>query len=191
MHIKQLLTSKIYQKSFSINDVLDYGRVYKISDEFEIDFIIKGDGKEMLRIDEIANSDFNLIIPLNFPEAYDVSDPEKAEWITLKNLKEWEAAPFNPFILQKNNIKFCITSSDLNDKKDFLNNLRVSIKKGLSKNVALSSLTSTPAKFIGASDFLGSLEPNKLANFIITSGDIFEDGEIYENWTLGQKKYCK
>ena len=91
---KAINDQKDLPKIFSINDVLDYSRVYKISDEFEIDFIIKGDGKEMLRIDEVADSDFNLIIPLNFPEAYDVSDPEKAEWITLKNLKEWEAAPF-------------------------------------------------------------------------------------------------
>ena len=184
---KAITNQQDLPKIFSIHDVLDYSRVYKISDEFEIDFIIKGDGKEMLRIDEVANSDFNLIIPLNFPKAYDVSDPEKAEWITLKNLKEWEAAPFNPFILQKNDVEFCITSSDLNDKKDFLKNLRISVKKGLSKNVALSSLTSIPAKFIGASNFVGSLEPNKLANFIITSGDVFEDGEIHENWTLGQK----
>ena len=26
-----------------------------------------------------------------------------------------------------------------------------------------------------------------LANFIITSDDIFENGEIYENWTLGEQ----
>ena len=31
------------------------------------------------------------------------------------------------------------------------------------------------------------LKPGLLANFIITSGDIFETGKIYENWILGEQ----
>ena len=34
---------------------------------------------------------------------------------------------------------------------------------------------------------LGTLESGKIANFIITSSDIFEDGVIYENWINGKK----
>ena len=34
---------------FSLNDELDYNRLSKIADEFEIDFIVKGNGKEFLR----------------------------------------------------------------------------------------------------------------------------------------------
>ena len=42
-----------------------------------------------------------------------------------------------------------------------------------------------PAEFIGVENILGTLEKDKKANFIICSSDIFEDGEIYENWTNG------
>ena len=38
---------------FSVDNILDYQRVFKIADEFEIDFIIKGNGKEYSRIDEV------------------------------------------------------------------------------------------------------------------------------------------
>ena len=172
---------------FALNDELDYSRVYKITDEFEIDFIVKGNGKEFLRIDEVANTEFPVIIPLNFPNSYEVSNPETADWISLQKLKSWETAPYNPALLAQNKIEFCITSADLKDSKDFLKNLRIAIAKGLSKEDALAALTTTPASLIGADNIVGTLEAGMLANFIITSDDIFEKGEIYENWTLGEK----
>ena len=172
---------------FTVNDELDYSRVYKISDEFEIDFIIKGNGKEYSRIEEIVATQFPVIIPINFPNSYDVSNPEKAEWISLHKLKDWETAPYNPAILAKNGIEFCITSSGIDKENDFIKNLRLAIKKGLSKQDALAALTSTPAQLIAMEDKIGSLESGKLANFFIASKDIFENGKIYENWTAGEK----
>ena len=172
---------------FTINDELDYSRVYKIADEFEIDFIIKGNGKEYSRIEEVAATEFPVIIPLNFPNSYDVSNPETAEWISLHKLKDWETAPFNPAILAKNEVEFCITSSGLNKESNFITNLRLAIKKGLSKQDALAALTTTPANLIAMDDKIGSLESGKLANFFIASKDIFENGDIYENWTAGEK----
>ncbi len=174
-------------KIFALNDELDYSRVYKIADEFEFDFILKGNGKEYLRIDEIANTEFPVIIPLNFPNAYEVSNPETADWISLEKLKNWESAPYNPGLLAKNEIEFCITSADLKDGKNFLKNLRIAITKGLSKEDALAALTTTPASLIGTDNLVGTLKAGMLANFIITSDDVFEKGEIYENWTLGEQ----
>ena len=172
---------------FQANHVLDYQRIYKISDEFEIDFLIKGNGKEYSRIEEVKETGFSVIIPINFPKAYDVSNPESTEWITLNELKEWELSPYNPKILSDNNINFCITSFDSKNKKDFLKNLRLSIKKGLKKSEALASLTTRPASLLNASDKIGTLENGKIANFIISSDDIFEEGVIYENWVNGVK----
>jgi len=172
---------------FDVNDELDYSRLHKIADEFEIDFIVKGNGKEYLSIEELVKARFPIIIPINFPKAYDVSNPETAEWISLQKLKNWESAPYNPRLLAKNNITFCITSANIKDSKKFLNNLRHAIKKGLSKSDALAALTTTPASLIYADNMLGKLEPGMLANFIITSDDIFEKGKVYENWTLGEQ----
>ena len=68
-----------------------------------------------------------------------------------------------------------------------MRNLRIAVIKGLSKKDALSALTTTPASLIGANNIVGTLKPGMLANFIITSDDIFESGKIYENWTLGEQ----
>ena len=58
---------------FTINHELDYSRVHKIADDFEIDFIIKGNGHEYTQIKELQAANLPVIIPLNFPKAYDVS----------------------------------------------------------------------------------------------------------------------
>ena len=118
---------------FILNDELDYSRIQKIADEFEIDFILKGNGKEFLRINEVIDTESPIILPINFPKAYEVNNPETTEWITLSELKLWEISPYNASILSKNNIEFCITSADLEDSKNFLKNLRIAIKKGLNK----------------------------------------------------------
>ena len=172
---------------FILNDELDYSRIQKIANEFEIDFILKGNGKEFLRINEVIDTESPIILPINFPKAYEVNNPETTEWITLSELKLWETAPYNASVLSKNNVEFCITSADLEDSKDFLKNLRIAIKKGLNKKDALASLTTIPAQLIEINHLCGTLEKGMHANFIICSNDIFETGEIYENWVLGEQ----
>ena len=172
---------------FTLNDELDYSRIYAIADEFEVDFIIKGNGKEFLRINEVVDTKFPIIIPLNFPNSYELSNPETAEWISLQKLKNWECAPYNAALLAQNKVKICITSADIKNPKDFLNNLRIAVSKGLKKEDALAALTTNPSSIIGAQNIVGTLQEGMLANFIITSNDIFEKGEIYENWTLGEQ----
>ena len=182
-----IIENKELPNIFILNDELDYSRVQKIADEFEIDFVLKGNGKEFLRINEIIDTESPIILPINFPKAYEVNNPETTEWITLSELKLWETAPYNPNILSKNNIEFCITSAELEDSKDFLKNIRIAVKKGLNKNDALASLTTTPAELIKIDHLCGTIEKDKYANFIICSNDIFEKGKIYENWVLGEQ----
>ena len=170
---------------FETSLVTDYNRIYQISDEFEIDFIIKGNGKEYERIEEIRSYEYPIILPLNFPLNYEINNPEESDILTLSKLKHWETAPFNPRILSENGLNFCFTMSDLEKPSDFIKNLRTSIKKGLTKKDALQALTLTPATLINEENRLGTLETGKKANFIICSSDIFENGEIYENWTNG------
>ena len=177
----QLGLTHIFKSSLAT----DYNRIYKISDEFEIDFIVKGNGKEYEIIDEIKTYNFPIILPLNFPLKYEINNPEESNILTLSKLKHWETAPFNARILSENNIDFCFTIFDLKKKSDFLKNIRISIEKGLNKYDALNALTIVPATLIGEEGRLGTLEKGKKANFIICSSDIFEDGIIYENWTNG------
>jgi imidazolonepropionase-like amidohydrolase len=167
-------------------------RADKIGNEFGVKYIIKSNGTEYQRIDEIKNTKTKFIISLNFPQAYDVEDPYKALWVSLEEMKHWELAPTNPAALAKAGVEFAITPSDLEKKDDFLPNLRKAVKYGLDSTVALKALTYNPASFLNVWDKVGSLESGKLANFFITSKPLFDDKcEINENWIQGTRYEIK
>jgi imidazolonepropionase-like amidohydrolase len=183
-----ILETKNLPQIFETNGWLQALSAQKIANEFNIDYIIKGGGDEYQRIDEIKALNATFIIPLNFPEAYNVSSPFDTERISLADLKHWELAPANPARFEEKGIEFVITSHGLKNSDNFLSNLRKAVKYGLSPKHALNSLTLLPAKLLGQEDKIGTLESGKLANFLITSGDIFADNTvIYENWVQGKK----
>ncbi|WP_186434996.1 amidohydrolase family protein [Gillisia sp. Hel_I_86] len=183
-----ILETKSLPKIFETNGWLEALRVQKIAKEFNIDYIIKGGGDEYQRIDDIKALNATLIIPLNFPEAYDVSNPFVTQKIALADLKHWELAPSNPARLEEQGVEFAITSNGQKKIEDFLTNLKKAVNYGLSPKQALYSLTVLPAKLLYQEDHIGTLENGKLANFLMASGDIFDDNTvIYENWVQGKK----
>lgn len=173
---------------FETTDKWNVLRADKLGDEFNVQYVFKGSGNEYQRIAEMKGTKGSFIIPLNFPDAYDVEDPYDAEMADYAELKHWELAPLNPSAFEKNNIPFALTTSDLRDKKDFWANLRKAIRYGLSTKAALNALTSTPAKLLGVSDKAGAVRKGMMASFIITNGDVFsEDAIIWENWVKGHR----
>ena len=162
-------------------------RADKIGDEFGVQYIIKGGGDEYKRINEIKATNANLIIPINYPEAYDVEDPFDAERVSLAEMKHWELAPTNLAALEKAGINFTITTSGLKKISDFIPNVRKAIENGLSETSALKALTSTPAQLLKVDDQVGSLKKGMMANFIITSGKLFDEKTtFFQNWIQGQ-----
>src|SRR5690606_16291462 len=177
---------------FEANDKWNAIRADRIGDEFGIQYIIKAGGNEYQRIKEIKATNASFILPLNFPDAYDVEDPEDARFISLADMKHWELAPINPATFEKEGIKFYLTASDLRDPRQFLANLRKAIQYGLSEKAAFEALTKNPAELLGIYDKVGSLSAGKLANFIITSAPIFESNAvILQNWVQGKKHGVK
>jgi len=173
---------------FEVNDVLDILRADKIAKEFNKQYVIKTGGNEYQRINEIKATTASLIVPLNFPKAFDVENPYDADKLSLAQLKHWELAPGNTAALEKAGIPFALTASGLENVRDFWPNLRKAIKYGLSEDEALRALTETPAKLLGVGEEMGTLQKGKLANFIITSDSLFKEGNIiYENWIQGKK----
>ena len=121
-----------------------------------------------------------------------MSDPDLTSKISLGSLREWNQSPSNLYLLEKNNIKFSITSMGLKKKSDFLPNIRKAIKRGLSKKSALEALTINPANILKQEGITGELTKGSYANFLVTSKPIFDDkAEIYENWVLGVKHIVK
>ena len=171
---------------FDVKNSQSILRVVKIATEFETSFVVTASGKEYERVEELKESNVSLIVPLNFPKPFDVTDPFDAEYLSLSDMKHWELAPSNPAILSENDIPFALSATA--NPKEFWKNLRLAIRYGLSPENALMALTENPAKFLRLEGKLGSLTKGKLANFFITEGNVFStNSPILENWTLGRR----
>ena len=184
--IESILDNIKLPKIFDAGDKLNVLRAGKISSEMGLNFIIKGSGNEYQNIEEIKALGTKLIIPLNFPDPYDVSDPLMTRKIELSQMLYWNQAPSNPSLLEKSKIVFALTTADLKNQDNFLKNLRKAVKYGLSEKTALQALTIIPAKILKMENKIGVLKKGAYANFIVTSGSIFDDKtKIYENWVNG------
>lgn len=181
-----------YPSIFEVSDWQNVLRADKIGDEFNIQYIIKGSGYEYQRIEEIKKTGATFIIPVNYPETYDVSDPWDAINVSLSDMKHWELAPTNASQLEKAGIAFCFTTDGLKDKKDFMRNIRKALDNGLSEQSALKALTYTPAVMLNIQNKTGSIKKGMVANFIITSKSIFDkENVIFENWCNGKRYIIK
>ncbi len=163
-------------------------RADKISDLFNLNYIIIGGGDEYENLANIKATNANYIIPINFPEAFDVSDPYAVNYLTIEEMRNWNQAPTNPKVLAENGINFALTTYKLEKPSEFKTQLRKAIKYGFDKTKALEALTTIPAEMLGQSDKIGTLKNGSYANFLITSGEVFEkETTLFENWVQGSK----
>ncbi|PCJ81669.1 MAG: amidohydrolase [Bacteroidetes bacterium] len=171
---------------FSAGSWKDILRAEVVADELNLDYILLGGGDGYKRADAIKAEGSTLIVPVNFPEPYDLSDPYLARFISLAELKHWELAPSNAFILNDAGVPFCFTSQGLKSPLEFLPAVRKAVERGLPESVALAAMTSIPADLIGASNLLGSIKVGLKANVLVTDGPIFEEEtKLIEHWVSG------
>ncbi|WP_298480397.1 amidohydrolase family protein [uncultured Maribacter sp.] len=186
--LEALLKNKTKVQIFEAKDKDNALRADKIGDAYGIQYTILGGGNEYENIEDIKATNATYILPINFPDAYDVSNPYQAKYVTLRDMRNWNQAPSNPKILAENGVLFSLTTHTLKSPSLFKKKLAKAIKHGLSKTAALKSLTTTPAEILGKSNIIGSLKTGRQANFLITSGDLFDTNTtLYENWVQGRK----
>jgi len=186
--LEALNNNKSLVQIFEAKDKGHVLRADKIGDAFGIQYAILGGGDEYQNVADIKKANAKLILPLNFPDAYDVSNPYHAEYIALKDMRHWNLAPSNPKVLAENGVPFSFTLHDLKSPSNLKEKIQKAIEYGLSETKALEALTTVPAQILGKSNKIGSLQVGSYANFLITSGNIFDKSTtLYENWVQGTR----
>ena len=174
---------------FKSEDKWEILRADKIAKEFNQSWNYIGTGKEYAWLPSSKKLNGTVIIPINYPDAYDVKDPYIAKQIPLSDLKHWELAPSNAKILSENNISFAFTADGISKPELFWTNLRKTLSRGSTVEQVLSALTTKPAEILGMSQQLGDLNAGKLASFVVYSDDPFlKDGSVLSSWILGKEQ---
>ena len=179
--------NSIHAQIFEANDKWNILRADAVGDEFGVQYLFKTNGNEYHRLEEMKGTKGKFIVPVNYPQAFDVSDPASNRYITTAEMKHWELAPYNLAYMHKAGLDFCITAQGLEDKSQLLENVKTAVENGLPANIALAALTTRPAQYLNAQTRVGSVLPGYDANFIITNKELFtNDLKILETWVNGK-----
>ncbi|MCC5880322.1 MAG: amidohydrolase family protein [Idiomarina sp.] len=172
---------------FEADDEQDVLRAKAVFAEFDVPVTFVGSGYEYARLEDMRSTESQFILPLNFPAAPDVSAQYAELDVSVADLRHWERAPGNPAMLADAGIDFAFTLHGLDDRKDFLSNVRKAVAHGLEPQTALAALTTNAARIAGIEDKSGRLSAGYHADFVVSRGDLFSDGEIVSVWTQGKE----
>jgi imidazolonepropionase-like amidohydrolase len=116
--------------------------------------------------------------------------PEDDESETMRNLELRDKAASTPAELQKAGIKFAFYSDGVDQPRELHRAVKKAIDSGLSFDDALKALTLAPAEIFGVADRLGTIEKGKIANLLVTKGDLFQDRTTVEFVLIDGVKYA-
>lgn len=131
------------------------------------------EGFEDRSIKYLKDANATVLVSLKWPEKARDQDPDVED--PYRQMVIREKAPTTPAILKKNGIKFALYSDGLDAPRDLQRAVKKAIDNGLSREDALRALTLSPAEIYGVQDRLGSIEKGKIANLVVTKGEIFDD----------------
>jgi len=145
------------------------------------------EGFEDRSVKYLKDAHATVLVSLKWPEKPRDEDPEADE--PYRQLVIREKAPTTPAVLQKNGIKFALYSDGIDAPRDLQRAIKKAIDNGLSREDALRALTLSPAEIYGVQDRLGSIEKGKIANLVVTKGEIFDDRTKIEFVLVDGNKY--
>lgn len=170
--------------AFDAGAAREIDRALAMAAEFNLDPIIVGASGAASRTAELATAKARVILSLNFPGGGQAGTGSGrggrggGAAPSLRQLREQADAPNTPAALAAAGVPFAFTSGGASPA-DFVRNAgRVVRDGGLSAEAALAALTIDAARMAGAAARTGSIETGKAATIIVTSGDLFDGGQI-------------
>jgi imidazolonepropionase-like amidohydrolase len=148
-------------------------RALDMAREFKLSPIVTGGVEADLAAAELKAANAKVLFSLNYPARSRALAPDADE--PARELRLRAHAPKAPGELARNGVPFAFSGAGLAAPADFLKNAARAVKEGLTEDAALRALTLDAAKIAGAGDRLGSLEKGKIANVIVTDGDLFNE----------------
>src|SRR5208282_6451785 len=145
------------------------------------------EGFEDRSVKYLKDANATVLVSLKWPEKARDQDPEAEDPYRQMVLRE--KAPTTPAVLKKAGIKFALYSDGLDAPRDLQRAVKKAIDNGLSREDALRALTLSPAEIYGVADRLGSIEKGKIANLVVTRGDLFDDATTVQMIIVDGRKY--
>jgi imidazolonepropionase-like amidohydrolase len=159
--------------AFAADESREILRALDMAAEFGLTPIITG-AREADRVAaDLATRQASVIYSLDFPTRSRSLAPGAEE--PLRVLRTRANAPRVPAALAKAGVPFAFASAGLREPGDFVRNAARAVREGLGREAAIRALTIDAARMAGAGERLGTLQTGRIANVIVTDGDLFDD----------------
>ncbi|NQV72312.1 amidohydrolase family protein [bacterium] len=196
------------------SDVLGIHRALALKNEFGFNMVLLGMSEGFDTVEKAKASGVPLALTLDLPE-----NPEWAAGIKADSLEQIIASydgdtrtdSFRDVQTEKRNLEakqllsrkqyaempkmyadagvpFAFTSFGVKTA-DIATNLREFVKGGLSEDGALAALTTTPARMLGLSSSMGTIEVGKMANVVVATGNMFDEKSAVRYVFVNGMKY--
>ncbi len=167
-------------------------RALAFAKEFNLDPIIIGGAEAANVLDELKAAKARVIVSTNFQAigggrggfgggrgGGEVDTP-------IRVTRMRQSAVKVPAALEKAGIPFAFTTGGLQNPGEFVRSVGRTVKEGgLSEDSALKALTANAAKLVGAGERLGTIEKGKIANVIVTEGNLLDTARIRHVFVAG------
>jgi imidazolonepropionase-like amidohydrolase len=179
--------------AFDASEEREIVRALAFAKEFNLDPIIVGGAEAANVIDDLKAAKARVIVSANFQAAGGGGgrlggggrgSGEADTPIRVTRMRQNAAKV--PAALEKAGIPFAFTIGGLQNPADFTRNVARTVKEGgLSEDAAIKALTANAAKLAGAGDRLGTIEKGKIANVVVTEGNLLESSRIRHVFVAG------
>ena len=181
--------------AFEASEQREILRALAFAREFNLDPIIVGGAEAGSVIDDLKAAKAAVIVSANFQAAGtpagrgggggggrgggDADTP-----VRIARMRQNAAKV--PAALEKAGIPFAFTVGGLQSPAEFVRSVARTVKEGgLAEDSALKALTINAARLSGAAERLGTIEKGKMANVIVTDGNLFDASRIRHVFVAG------
>jgi len=152
---------------------VEIDRMLRLADELDLKAVLYGGHEAHRAVEMLRRSKTPVLLNLKWPERDRDADPEQVD--SLQVLEFRDKAPSSAAALAKAGLPFAFYSGGVEKPNDLRKALKKAIDAGLSPQDAIRALTLNAAEIYGVSGRMGSLEPGKIANLVVTDGDLFQE----------------
>lgn len=172
---------------FNVTSAREISRAIALAEEFNLKYMLAGATQSYQVADQLKAKKATVLLSLSFPQKPQGLDDPEAE--PLRVLRDRAEAPKAAAALHRAGVRFAFSSGTLLRPADFIANAARAIEAGLPKEEALKALTIRPAEIFGVNEQLGSIERGKIANLIVTTGDLFDRNSRIRHVFVDGKRY--
>ncbi len=154
------------------NRAVEIDRMIRFSAGLQAGVVLYGGHEAHRAAAELKAAGVPLLVNLKWPERDKDADPAEAD--SLRVLEYRDRAPSSPAALAAAGARFAFYTGGLKGP-ELAKAVRRALDAGLKPADALRAFTLSPAEIFGVADRLGSLEKGKIANLVVTDGDLFQE----------------